>query len=43
VVKALAERRIIVSARGRGIRVSVHMFNNFEDLDRLLEALAEIL
>ena len=43
VVQALAEKKIIVSARGKGIRVSAHMFNNFEDFDRLLPALVEIL
>jgi selenocysteine lyase/cysteine desulfurase len=38
VVKSLAERKIIVSARGRGLRVSVHVFNNFDDIDHLVEA-----
>ena len=40
-VQTLAEKKVIVSARGKGIRVSLHMFNNFEDIDRLLQALAE--
>jgi cysteine desulfurase / selenocysteine lyase len=39
VVKYLAEKNIIVSARGRGVRVSVHIFNNFDDIDRLVAAL----
>jgi cysteine desulfurase/selenocysteine lyase len=43
VVQALAEKKIIVSARGKGIRVSAHMFNNFEDFDRLMPALIKIL
>jgi cysteine desulfurase/selenocysteine lyase len=43
VVQALAERKIIVSARWKGIRVSLHVFNNFEDIDRLLQALVGIL
>lgn len=38
-VQALAEHKIMVSARGKGIRVSLHIFNNFEDIDRLLQAL----
>jgi len=43
VVQALAEKKIMVSARGKGIRVSLHIFNNFEDIDRLLQALVGIL
>jgi cysteine desulfurase / selenocysteine lyase len=43
VVQALAEKKIIVSARWKGIRVSLHIFNNFEDIDRLLQALMKIL
>jgi cysteine desulfurase / selenocysteine lyase len=42
VVKRLAERKIIVSARGKGLRVSVHIFNNFDDIDRLMGALREV-
>ncbi len=42
IVKKLYERKIFVSARGEGIRVSVHIFNNFEDIDRLVKALADI-
>ena len=42
VVDALTRRQIIVSARGRGIRVSVHVFNAPEDIDRLIEALDAI-
>jgi selenocysteine lyase/cysteine desulfurase len=41
VVQALAEKKTIVSARGKGVRVSAHIFNNFEDFDRLLPALVE--
>jgi len=41
VVKRLAERKIIVSARGKGLRVSVHIFNNFDDIDRLIAGLRE--
>ncbi len=42
VVRLLAERKIIVSARGKGLRVSVHIFNNFDDIDRLMAALREV-
>ena len=38
-VARLRDRGIIVSARGEGIRVSVHYYNNREDIDRLVEAL----
>jgi selenocysteine lyase/cysteine desulfurase len=37
---ALAERNVFVSARGEGLRVSVHYFNNEDDLEAFLEALA---
>jgi cysteine desulfurase / selenocysteine lyase len=43
VVKRLAERKIITSARGKGLRVSVHIFNNFDDIERLLAALQALL
>jgi len=39
VVKSLAEKKIIVSARGKSLRVSVHVFNNFDDIDHLVAAL----
>lgn len=43
--KALAEmlnkKNIIVSSRGKGIRISVNIFNNEEDLDKLVEGLQE--
>src|SRR5437870_7167417 len=42
IVKRLAERKIIVSARGKGLRVSVHIFNNFDDIDRLIAGLREL-
>lgn len=41
-VEELAERDIVVSSRGRGIRVSVHHYNDHDDIARLLEALAAI-
>jgi selenocysteine lyase/cysteine desulfurase len=41
-VKRLAEKNIIVSARGKGLRVSVHIFNNFDDIDRFIAGLREL-
>ena len=37
------KNRIIVSARGKGIRVSTHFYNNEEDVDRLIAGLNRIL
>jgi cysteine desulfurase/selenocysteine lyase len=42
VVKSLAEKKIVVSARGEGLRVSLHVFNNFVDIDQLVTALREL-
>jgi selenocysteine lyase/cysteine desulfurase len=42
VVKSLAEKKIVVSARGEGLRVSLHVFNNFDDIDQLVTALREL-
>jgi cysteine desulfurase/selenocysteine lyase len=42
IVKRLAEKNIIVSARGKGLRVSVHIFNDFDDIDRLIVGLREL-
>ena len=39
VTKQLLEQNIIVSARGAGIRVSPHIYNNTDDIDRLIDAL----
>lgn len=45
-VEQLAKRGIVVSCRGisglGGIRVSMHHMNSVEDIDRLIQALAEI-
>ena len=42
--RALKARDVIVDYRPRvGIRVSPHFYNTFEELDRLVEALAEVL
>jgi selenocysteine lyase/cysteine desulfurase len=39
----LEAQNVYVSARGRGIRVAVHFYNNRSDVDRLAEALVGIL
>jgi cysteine desulfurase/selenocysteine lyase len=39
IVDALGQAGIVVSARGAGIRVSVHIFNVERDIDRLVSAL----
>jgi selenocysteine lyase/cysteine desulfurase len=45
--KAIAEelfiKRIFVSARGEGLRVSVHIFNNRSDIDALIKGLKEVM
>jgi selenocysteine lyase/cysteine desulfurase len=38
-VERLAERGIIASSRGNGLRVSFHAYNNDEDVDAVIEAL----
>lgn len=41
-IKTLAKNKIFISARGEGIRVSVNIFNNFEDIDCLLKVLKSL-
>jgi selenocysteine lyase/cysteine desulfurase len=36
------DNKIIVSARGKGIRVSTHFYNNEEDIDKLIVGLNRI-
>jgi len=43
IVNKLEKRKIIVSQRGVGIRVSTHFYNNEQDIDRLMICLKEIL
>jgi cysteine desulfurase / selenocysteine lyase len=43
IVKKLHDKKIFVSARGAGVRVSLHIFNNFEDIDRLIQELKIII
>lgn len=40
--KKLAEKKILVSARKRGMRVSLHFYNNFEDIDFFVKELSAI-
>jgi cysteine desulfurase/selenocysteine lyase len=40
-IKKCAERSIFVALRDKNIRVSLNIFNNFADIDRLLETLKE--
>ncbi len=39
--QVLAERGVLVSARGDGIRISAHLYNQRADIDRLIEAMVE--
>jgi selenocysteine lyase/cysteine desulfurase len=41
-IKKLAENNIYVSPRDGNIRVSVNIFNNLDDIDRLLEVLRDL-
>ena len=40
---ALAANRVYVSVRGDSIRISPHLYNTLEDLDRLLSSLEKAL
>jgi len=41
-IKTLAKNKIFVGERGEGIRVSVNIFNNFEEIDCLLKTLKKL-
>ena len=41
-IQTLAKNKIFVGARGEGIRVSVNIFNSFEDIDGLLKVLKSL-
>jgi len=41
--EALSARKVIVAARGEGIRVSPHLYNTEEDMRTLVEAIREVL
>ena len=40
-VAALATERIVTSSRDANLRLSLHLYNVEEDVDRVLEALAK--
>jgi selenocysteine lyase/cysteine desulfurase len=42
-VKELWKRKVIVSARGEGIRISLHIYNNQQDILRFIEELRDLL
>src|ERR687888_425692 len=42
-VRTLEKKRVIVSARGGGIRVSPHLYNNEEDIDTFIQELRFLL
>ena len=39
-VEALAAERIVTSSRDANLRISLHLYNVEEDVDRILDALA---
>jgi cysteine desulfurase / selenocysteine lyase len=43
IVRKLEKKRIIVSSRGGGIRVSPHLYNNEEDINTLIQELRNLL
>ena len=43
IVRKLEKKRIIVSARGGGVRVSPHVYNNEEDIDTLIQELRNLM
>ena len=36
------KHKIVVSARGKGIRVSPHFYNNEDDIDKLISILSKL-
>jgi selenocysteine lyase/cysteine desulfurase len=42
VAQSLAARQVFVAVRGSGLRVSPNMYNNFDDMNAMVEALSEI-
>ncbi len=42
IVKKLYRKKIVVSARGGGLRISLHVYNNRRDIDRLVNELRKI-
>ncbi|STX51000.1 aminotransferase class V [Legionella busanensis] len=43
VFEALQKKNIWVNARGNGIRVSLHFYNTFEDIEKLVRVMPEIM
>ena len=43
IVRKLERKRIIVSARGGGIRVSPHFYNNEKDIDLFIQAIRTLM
>lgn len=43
VIQRLQENKVFVSIRGKAIRISLHLYNNQEDIDALVNVLNEIL
>lgn len=37
ILSALEEKKVLAAARGKGIRIGLHYYNNFEDVDRFVE------
>jgi len=42
VASLLKERDVFVSAKGLGLRLSVYVYNTFEDIERFIETLKEV-
>jgi selenocysteine lyase/cysteine desulfurase len=42
-LELLAKEKIFVSIRGDSMRVSPHLFNDFEDIEKLFAVLEELL
>ncbi len=42
-VDKLAKQKIMVAARGEGIRISVHIYNNRQDIDKFVKVIKKIL
>jgi len=43
IVKKLYRKKVVVSQRGEGIRISLHIYNNRKDIDRFLRELDRII
>jgi selenocysteine lyase/cysteine desulfurase len=43
VASELARKSVIVSARGEGLRISIHVYNNKQDIDVFIKSLEEVL